>query len=615
MSTRPPLFRTLRKLIVLIRRVRRRTDLHGAAFWNEFLRWFDRLELSENAILFGFAVLIGAGTALAVVAFYGLIDLAFAVLYRWPSVYLPRMSFLAYRPVVTAIGLFLAWWIIRRYSSRHPLNIPDVQVAVARRGGVIAPRPAIARTAASAITLGGGGSAGSEGPVAVLGSALGSFLGQAFRFDASRIKMMVAAGAAAGISAAFNAPLTGAFFALEEILGSLAVGAFPAVVVSSVVAAVVSRSFFGSDPAISIPVEYGYSHLREIVLFYPLLGVLCGLAAVLFVRTYFRAEGIAQQTKVPDWMLPLLGGLAVGLIVFLSGGSLVGYGHLAIRVDVLGRMAWYTLALLAVGKIVVTVITLHTGGSGGVFTPSLFVGAATGGAFGAALDSLFPGLNLTPEAYALVGMGAVVASATAAPITGILIVLETTNDYALMLPLMLTTVIAYVGARHFEPDSLYSGWLRRRGEGIVQHVEGDVLASIPASEAFHPNAQVVQESAPAIQLLDHLEQSDQTDFPVVDAKMHLIGMITLADLGRLARRAADLSDVVIAADVATRTETVRPADSLLDAVRRMGVRGSGSIAMVDHEGRFMGLVTRAHVLALYERAVATRPQDGGDGKE
>jgi CIC family chloride channel protein len=600
----------LRRLPAVMRLLRRRTDRHGGALWSEFIGWFDRLELSENTILLGFAVIIGAGTALAVVAFYGLIDLAFLALYRWPGLYLSRASLLAWRPVVTAIGLFLAWLIVRRFCPPGSgQNVPDVQLAVARRGGVIPPRPSLARTAASAVTLGGGGSAGSEGPVAVAGATLGSFLGQAFRFHPSRVKVLVAAGAAAGISAAFNAPLTGAFFALEEILGTLAVGAFPAVVVSSVVAAVVSRSFFGNHPAISIPAEYGYSHAVEIFAFYPLLGVVCGLVAVLFVRTYFGVERLAQDARMPGWSKPVAGGLAVGFMVFLSGGALVGYGHLAIRLDVLGQMAWYALALLAVGKIIATAITLHFGGSGGVFTPSLYVGAATGGAFGAALARIFPGLALSPEAYALVGMGAVVAAATAAPITGILIVFEMTNDYAIMLPLMMATVIAYVGARRVEPDSLYSGWLRRRGENIENGAERDVLAGIRATAACHPNPQVILESATVAVLLDHLEASDQTDFPVVDDEKHLIGTVSVADLGRLARHSHDVANVIIAADVAVAGETVGPDDTLLEAVRRMGVRGTGSIPMVDQEtGRFLGLVTRAHVLAQYERAIAVASQ-------
>lgn len=574
--------------------------------WNDFVRWFDSLQLSENAILLGFAVLIGAAGAMGVVAFYGLIDLAFALLYRWPGVYLPRDWFAAYRPLLTGLAFYLAWWIMRHIGRGHSgLNVPDVQLSVARSGGFIPTRPALARTAASAVTIGGGGSAGSEGPVAVLGAALGSVLGRLFRFDPSRVKILVAAGAAAGISAAFNAPLTGAFFALEEILGSLAVGAFPPVVVSSVVAAVVSRSFFGNHPAISIPTEYSYSHPLEILLFYPLLGLVAGLVSVLFVRTYFGTEVWIRQRHIPEWALPWLGGIAVGLLVFLSGGTLAGFGHLAIRVELLGEMAWYSLVLLALGKILATSITLHSGASGGVFTPSLFVGASTGGAFGAGLAALFPALGLTPEAYALVGMGAVVAATTAAPMTGILIVFEMTNDYAIMLPLMLTTVIAYVGARHVEKDSLYSGWLRRRGETIEHGAERHVLAGIPVTAALHPHPQVVQASATAAELLRHLEVSDQTEFPVIDADLRLLGIITIAQIGRLARDAADLGHLVVAADVATQVDPVTPSDTLLEAVRRMGVRGAAAVPLVDPDTqRFLGLVTRAHILAMYERVVA-----------
>jgi CIC family chloride channel protein len=356
-----------------------------------------------------------------------------------------------------------AWWLARRFAPGNDgPNVPDVQLAVARREGQIPARAAVVRTAASALTIGSGGSAGSEGPIAVLGAALGSRLGAIFRFDSSRVKVLVGAGAAAGISAAFNAPLAGAFFALEEILGSFRAASFSAVVISSVVAAVVSRAFFGNHPAFPIPTEYGYSLLREMVFFYPALGVLAGLVSALFVRVYFRTADITARLRIRPALLPWLGGAAVGGLIYLSGGLLVGYGHLAVRLEVFGRMAWWALALLALGKILATSLTLNSGGSGGVFTPSLYVGAATGGAFGVAIAGLFPQLHLTPEAYALVGMAALIAGTTDAPITGILIVFEMTNDYAIVLPLMLTTVISHFVARRFQPDSLYSGWLHRR---------------------------------------------------------------------------------------------------------------------------------------------------------
>jgi CIC family chloride channel protein len=440
--------------------------------------------------------------------------------------------------------------------------------------------------------------------VAVLGAAIGSFLGHAFRSDPARTKVLAAAGAAAGISAAFNAPLAGAFFALEEILGSLAVGAFPPVVVASVVAAVVSHTFLGDNPAFPIPEEYGYVLQRELLIFYPVLGVVAGLVSALFVRTFFGTEALVRRIPLHPGVIALVGGTIVGLLVLLSGGLLVGHGHFAVHLDVFGGMSWQALALLAAGSIVATSLTLQTGGSGGVFTPSLYVGAATGGAFGVALASIFPTLDLRPEAYALVGMGAVVAAATAAPITGILLVFEMTNDYEIVLPLMLTAVVANLVARRIEPDSLYTGWLRRRGEVLQHGADRDVMAGLRVADAYDRAAAVVAESASLDLLLAHLGRGAYTDLPVVDEEHRLVGIITLADLGRLAG-ARDVPPDLVAADVATPAESVTPEDSLLEAVRRMGVRGTPSIPVVDPvSGRLLGVVSRAHVLGLYERVVA-----------
>lgn len=583
--------------------------------WDAFVAWFNALEPSENAILLGFAVVIGAAGAMGVVGFYKLIDLAYDLFFQFPSERFSREDFLAYRPVLTGGGFLLAWWVMRRFGRGHDgMTVPDVQYAVARRDGRIPTRPALARTAASAVTLGSGGSAGSEGPVAVLGSMIGSLLGTAFRFDPSRVKVLVGAGAAAGISAAFNAPLAGAFFALEEVLGSFAVRAFPPVVVSSVVAGVVAHAFLGNNPAFPVPAEYGYTLTREVLLFYPVLGILAGLVGVLFVRLYFMVADIVRGFGIAPPVLALLGGAGVGVLVHLSGGELTGYGHLAFRVELFGRMTMVTLALLAVGKMFATAVTLNTGASGGVFTPALYVGAATGGAFGVGLTALFPELGLSPEAYALVGMGAVVAAATDAPLTGILLVFEMTNDHAIMLPLMLTTVIAYVAARRIEPDSLYSGWLRRRGQTIAHGADLGVLARIPVADAYNRNPQVIHEASNVATILRHLDvASEQVEFPVVDDERRLVGMISLADLGRIAKDQRDLADIILAADVARPAEAVSPTETLLAAMRRMGVRGGASVPVVEPAtNALLGLLDRGHIVALYERETAGLSLHGAD---
>jgi CIC family chloride channel protein len=500
--------------------------------------------------------------------------------------------------------------------------VPDVQLAVVRRGGRVPLGTTVGRTVASAITLGGGGSAGTEGPVVVLGAAAGSTLGRAFRFARERTAVLVGAGAASAIAAAFNAPLAGAFFALEEILGDFKVASFPPVVIASVVGAVVSRAVFGNHPAFPIPREYGYTSVREVVLFFPLLGAVCGAVSALFVRTYFDLGGRlgAWLSPAPDAprgrrrmaaLVPWLAGAFVGLVVHVSAGFLVGTGHLAIPLAAFGRLAWWALFLLALGKILVTTVTLHGGGSGGLFTPSLFVGAAAGGAVGVALHGLFPGLPITPEAYAIVGMGAVVAGATGAPITGILLVFEMTNDYALVVPLMIAVVTSHVVSRKLVRDNLYSGWLRRRGEHLEHGTDRDVLAGMLVADACERDAVVVREDAPVAHLLDHLGHPDQSLFPVVDAAGSYVGALAAAELGQVARAGHALDAVLVAADVAQPWEVLAPDDSLLDAVRRMGVRGSASLPVVDPAtGRLVGVVTRSRILGLYERAVAAEPEPG-----
>ncbi|HEX8904918.1 MAG TPA: chloride channel protein, partial [Longimicrobiaceae bacterium] len=581
-------------------------QVRAARGWAAFVDWFNRRELSENAILLAFAVAIGLVGALGVVAFYRCIDLAFTVFYRWTGNVLGRGVLAVYRPLITAAGLAAAWALVRSLRGlQGGENVAAVQLAVARREGEIPARPALVRTLAAAVTLGSGGSAGSEGPVAVLGATVGSVLGRAFRFGAERVKVLVGAGAAAGISASFNAPLAGAFFALEEVQGSLGVAAFPPVVVASVLAAIVSRAFLGDHPAFPIPAQYGFTLRREVVLLYPLLGVVAGLVSVLYVRTFFGAEALAKQLRVRPWMLPVLGGVVVGVIVWASGGILVGYGHLAVRVQVFGQMAWTTLALLALGKIVATSLTLGSGGTGGVFTPSLYIGAATGGAYGVLMTQLFPRLGLHPEAYALVGMGAVVGAATNAPITAILIVFEMTNDYAIVLPLMMATVIATVVARHVEPDSLYSGWLRRRGEHLEQGADRDVLAGVRVGDVYDRAAPTIPADATLEHLVEQLGRADRTEYSVVDEDGGLMGIVTVAELARAAREAPALGTVLLAADLAGPSECVTPGDTLLEAVRKMGVRGVGSLPVVDAEsGRLLGTLGRAEVLAAYQRVVA-----------
>lgn len=469
-SQTPPKLRPNRptpRAIIRIRGRRRRVSIRGVLHLLRSGRDFvvDRflaLRIGAEPTLVGFAVVIGIGSALGVLGFYQGVALAHAALVTYPALLLPEMGLLAFRPIVTGLTFAAASWTMRVIGRDHDgMNVPDIQAAVEHRGGRIPPRPALGRTLASAVTIGGGGSAGTEGPVVVIGSTLGSWLGRMFRFRPGRLRTLVACGAAGAIAAAFNAPLAGAFFALEEILGTFGGGYFSPVVVAAVVAAVVARGLFGSGPAFPVPGELGELSGFEAAVLIPALGVVCALMATLFVRTYFGLEAFVRSGRLnPKWT-PWIGGAIVGLVVFVTQGAVAGDGHLNAPLDLFGRLPWWTLFALAAAKILATSVTLTSGGSGGVFTPSLFVGAATGGAYGALVQAAVPGAQIDPALYSLAGMGAMVAGATGAPITGILLVFEMTHDFELVLPLMLAVVVTKLVMRRYEKDSLYSGWLRR----------------------------------------------------------------------------------------------------------------------------------------------------------
>jgi CIC family chloride channel protein len=572
--------------------------------WARAVTWLERRDWDEGAVLMVFALGIGVATGLGVLGFYHLIDLAYGIFIVWLGSKLDVVAHAFYRPLLTALGLWAAWALVRRFRLPDGQTVPDVQLAVAKRGGNVPVRPVAVRTLASAITLGSGGSAGSEGPTAVLGSAVGSAVGRALRFQPRRLKILVGCGAAAGISAAFNAPFAGAFFALEEVLGSFSTGAFGPVVVSSVAGALTVRPFLGSPPAFHIP-AYGAIRPLAVALLYPLLGVACGLWSALYTRTYFATADLFRRFPRAEWLRPVLGGLLVGLIVLSCGGLLVGNGHLAIPTQVFGGIAWYFLLALAVAKSVATVVTLGSGGSGGVFTPTLFIGAALGGSLGRLAEDLLPHFGLHAQAWGLVGMAGLVAGATRAPITAIFMVFEMTDDYGLVPPLMLVSVIAYATARRFAPHGLYDGWLERRGEHLAHGADRALMERLHARDALDAGAVIVPPDASLAEVIEAAGRTRQTTLPVVGEDRVLLGVITYDDLRQAMLDRGALADVLLAADLAEPTEVVTPADSLREALAKMNARAIDTIPVVDseHHPRLVGVLSRADLLAAYERAL------------
>jgi chloride channel protein, CIC family len=568
-------------------------------------RWTSAHDWDEGAVLLVLGALIGVLAGLSVVAFYRLIDVSHLVFIQWPGVHLPRALYVVYWPLLTAVGLWAAWLVVRHARLPDGQNVPDVQLAVAKHDAVVPGWPVLVRTLASAITLGAGGSAGSEGPVAVLGAGLGSVLTRSFGLQPRHRKVLVGCGAAAGIAAAFNAPFAGAFFALEEILGSFRVDAFSPVVIASVAGALTVRPFLGAHPIFRLP-QVPDSHPVATILLYPVLGVACGAASAFFARAYLAGPKLAARLPGPEWLRPLVGGAVVGAIVSASGGLLAGNGHLAIPSAVLGGLAWWVLLVVTLAKIVATVITLSTGGSGGVFTPTLFVGAALGGGVGRLLAVLVPGGFVHPAAWALVGMAGMVAGATRAPLTAIFMVFEITNDSAYIIPLIVVSVLALVTARRLSPHGLYDGWLAARGEHLAHGVDQTVMDRIPLSAALEREVPTVPADALLEELLAAAARTRHAVVPVLDEHRGLVGLVSHHGLrdALVGRRA--LEPLLVAEDLAEPVAQLRHDQSLRDALRLMNAGGLDVLPVVDggDAPRFVGILSRAGVLEAYERVLA-----------
>ncbi len=388
--------------------------------------------------------------------------------------------FVVLAPVIG--GLIYGPLVSRFAPEARGHGVPEVMLAVNRLGGRMRPQVPIVKSLASALCIGSGGSVGREGPIVQIGSALGSVLGQLVRVTESQLRLLVACGAAAGISATFNAPIAGVFFALELILRNFDTESFGFVVLSSVTADAIGRAAFGSHPFLTLP-GFTFSSPLELVL-YAGLGVLAVGVGLTFVRVLYAGEDLADRLwRGPSWLRPAAGGILLGLLL-LAVPQMYGVGYPVLQHAVAGHYVILALLGLLVAKILATSLTMWIGGSGGVFAPSLFMGAMLGTAYGAVAHHLLPGLAAAAGAYGLVGMGAVFAATARAPITGLIIIFELTGNYRIILPLMCAIVVATALSNHITKDTIYTLKLRRRGIDIDAPRTPSRMAQITVHDAM-----------------------------------------------------------------------------------------------------------------------------------
>lgn len=570
----------------------------------------------------GLSALVGAGVGVGaaglVLALEGLGDLI-------PGI-VPTGEFEFWDParawifLTVPAGLFIAWWLAKAFAPEIAGDgVPAATEALMVRGGHVRGRVAPLKLVATAFTVGFGGSAGREGPIVQIGAAVGSWLSRRFNMGEDQIRSLVAAGAGAGIGASFNAPIAGMLFALEVILVSFAPRHMSAVVVASVTAAITSQSLL---TALGLPGEeivlnagsYGLGSFAELLL-YGALALLVVAVGFFFLRTIDSVEGIAH--KYGDRLSgfrPLLAGLLVAALIFIEP-DLFGTGQQVtsnllftereVGITGVGGQVWWILILLAIGKALATSLTISSGGSGGAFMPSLFMGAAVGAGFARLAETFWTGSELESGAFAVVGMAAMFAVVGRAPLTSILIVFEVTGarDYELILPLMLAATLGTFLAERFMKDSVYTLALKRKGIRLTRTGEIDILDTISVGSVM---ATVPFDVTPGQSIAETermLGFHRSHGVPVVD-RGELVGIVTITDINRAEGSA---EETTVAQVMTPRPVTVEPETPVSRALERMAALGVGRLPVVadGDPRRLVGIFRREEAVNAYHEALTS----------
>ncbi len=542
------------------------------------------------------ALVVGAAAGLGAAGFRELIYLftwlftghqAFGQQGHAPSLHFPFLGiwFVLIVPVIAGV---IYGPLIQRYAREaRGHGVPEVMLAVAENGGRIRPPVTIVKALASALCIGGGGSVGREGPIVQIGSALASTLGQLVRMSEGRLRVIVACGAAAGISATFNAPLTGLFFGFEIVLREFSLDALTATTLSAVTADLISRAFFGGAPFFTgVPHDLSVTNDSSYLLI-ALLGITAGLIGVAFQKTLYKGQDKADALwgNRPEWLRPVAGGLVLGLVLLVLP-QMYGVGYPVMNKVFASQYVLWFVVVLMVGKILAASLTLWIGGSGGVFAPSLFTGAAAGMAFGVIVNHLFGAAVGPPALYGVVAMGGVFAAAAQAPLTAIASVAEMTGNFTLTLPIMLACGIAAQLAKRLAYGSIYTTKLLRRGIDIERPKALSALQALTAQEVMQP-------------------------LGTLNGYPQLLGAGPAAQRATVAN--SQWERLVGPVTLTRRPQVLFVEEDLEQARRQLVLYGRDGLPVISRDGQLRGWLTRADVLRALANKLSSSEEEIEEG--
>ncbi len=559
----------------------------------------------ENLIaLLVVSVLIGMTTGALAVAFRYLLLLTTDLFWPDPFAMLDvNLQYSWYLVLLIPVfgGLLVGPLISRLSPETRGAGVPEVIEAVVTREGKIRHRTAFFKTLFTAISIGCGASVGREGPVVHIGSSVGSSIAQLIRLPAEWRRVFLACGAAAGIAATFNAPMAGMLFAAEIILVDFQVSYLSHIAISAVTATVVSHHFLGSLPTFQVP-AYELVSYAELPL-YALLGFSAGLLSILFIRSVSTVEDLFNKAHIPFPLRPAIAGLLIGGMA-IGWPHVLGVGYESINLALTSQLAIGLMLILLALKLVATASCVGAGFSGGIFAPSLVLGALLGGLFGAVAGLIFPGSVATSAAYSLIGMGAVVAGTTLAPITAIFTIFELTYNFDIILPLMTCCITSMVTVQKLYGYSIYETKLLRKGIRMVRGHDVNLLRSMQVGDFMDTQFETVRQNMRLGDVLKIAEQSPYPHFPVLNREEKLVGMLSMSDLKTFLGEIGELSELVIASEIMTsRVVIVRPDDNFETAFEIFEGKQISTLPVVTGDGKLLGILKKSDLLLAYNQKI------------